>query len=63
MRHLSCLELALFRAVALISCFTETGREEAERMVSLKALSATTTKIDKCNVLKKVGNRSYADFN
>ena len=62
MRHLSCLELKgrarlLFRAVALMSYFTETGKEEAKRMVSLKALSASTTKID--SVSKKFFQIKY----
>lgn len=57
MRHLSCLELKgrarlLFRAAAVMSYFTERGKEEAKRMVSLKALSASTSKVDKQTVSK-----------
>lgn len=42
-RHLPCSELGLLGAGALVSYFTETGKEEVTIKMSLKALTASTT--------------------
>lgn len=43
-RHLLCPEFALLGAEALVDYFTETGKKEVKIEVSLKALTANTTK-------------------